>query len=182
MFKRIAFGIVLMLAVPSALIVAAPASEAAAPSIPLLTDVQVQDMGSFDRVTFVFSGPVAPGILQAEYIQGPAILSPKGEPVQPPIAGAARILITMSPASSFDLSVIPVVPTYTGPTRFAPNLPSVVELMQVQDFEATLQWVIGVRNLGLTATAQAFAGPGRIEVDVPHGGTPAVTLAPSFTG
>ena len=72
----------------------------------------------------------------------------------------------------------PAVPSYTGPQRFAPNLPSVIELMQVEDFEATMQWVIGVRNLGLTATAQAFTGPSRIEVDVPHGGTPAVTLSP----
>ena len=103
-------------------------------------------------------------------------------PVQPPIAGAARVLITLSPASSFDFDVTPAVPSYTGSPRFAPNLPSGTELMQVEDFEATMQWVIGVRNLGLTATAQAFTGPSRIEVDVPHGGTPAVTLSPSFTG
>ena len=160
----------------------APVSEAAEPSSGLLTAVQVQDMGSFDRVTFLFTGPVPPGILSAAYISGPAISNPKGEPVDPPIAGAARILITLFPASSFDLSVVPAVPSYTGPTRFAPDLPSVVELMQVEDFEATMQWVIGVRNLGLTATAQAFTGPSRIEVDVPHGGTPAVTLTPSFTG
>jgi len=110
------------------------------------------------------------------------MLNPQGVPVQPPIAGAARIQITMFPASSFDLSVDPAVPSYTGPSRFAPDLPSVVELMQVENFEATMAWVIGVRNFGLTATAQAFTGPTRIEVDVPHGGTPAVTLAPSFTG
>ncbi len=169
-------------AIGSLLFAGAPVSEAAAPSIPLLTAVQTQDMGSFDRVTFVFSGPVAPDILEAKYISGPAILSPQGEPVQPPIAGAARLLITLSPASSFDFGVTPAVPSYTGPKRFAPDLTSVVELMQVEDFEATLQWVIGVRNLGITATAQVFTGPSRIEVDVPHGGTSAVTLPPSFTG
>ncbi len=175
-------GVVLTLVVPATLVVAAPVSEAAAPSIPLLTDVQVKDMGSFDRVTFLFSGPVAPDILQAQYIQGPAMLNPQGVPVQPPIVGAARILITMFPASSVDLTVDPAVPSYTGPMRFALNLPSVVELMQVENFEATMQWVIGVRNVGVTATAQAFTGPSRVEVDVPHGGTPAVTLPPSFTG
>ena len=50
MFKRLTFGVVLMLVVPATLIVAAPVSEAAVPSTPLLTDVQVQDMGTFDRV------------------------------------------------------------------------------------------------------------------------------------
>ncbi len=174
--------LVAVCAIGTLLFAAAPVSEAAAPSNALLTAVEAQDMGSFDRVTFVFSGPIAPDILEAKYISGPAILNPKGEPVQPPIAGAARILITLFPASSFDFSVDPAVPSYTGPTRFAPNLPSVVELMQVENFEATMQWVIGVRNLGLTATVQAFTGPSRIEVDVPHGGTAAVTLSPSFTG
>ena len=160
----------------------APVSEAGAPSIPLLTAVEVEDMGSFDRVTFLFTGPVAPDILSAEYTSAPATLNPQGEPVDPPIVGAARFLITMFPASSFDLSVDPAVPSYTGPNRFSPDLPSVVELMQVEDFEATMQWVIGVRNLGLGATAQAFTGPSRIEVDIQHGGTPVVTLSPSFTG
>ena len=139
-------------AIGALLFAAAPVSEAATPSIPLLTAVQVEDMGSFDRVTFVLSGPIAPDILEAKYISGPAILNPQGEPVQPPIAGATRILVTLFPASSFDLSVDPAVPSYTGPARFAPDLPSVVELMQVENFEATMQWVIGVRNLGLTAT------------------------------
>ena len=169
-------------AIGTLLFTAAPVSEAAVPSIPLLTAVQAQDMGSFDRVTFVFSGPAAPDILQAKYISEPATLNPQGEPVQPPIAGAASVLLTLSPASSFDFSVTPALASYTGPTRFAPDLPSVVEVMQVEDFEATLQWVIGVRNLGVTATAQAFTGPSRIEVDVPHGGAPAILLSPSFTG
>jgi hypothetical protein len=169
-------------AVGALLLVATPASDAATPTTPLLTAVQVQDMGTFDRVTFVFSGPVAPDILEAKYATGPVVLNPSGLPVDPPIGGAAQILISFFPASGFDFSVSPAVPSYTGPARFAPDLPSVVEVMQLEDFEATMQWVIATRTVGLTATAQAFTGPSRIEVDIPHGGAPVVTLSPTFTG
>jgi hypothetical protein len=185
MFKRLIFGTVLLLVVPVTLVVAAPvsgAADATPPSIPLLTAVQVQDMGSFDRVTFVFSGTAAPDILEARNGTGPAVLNPQGELVQPPISGATRIGITLSPASAYDFAASPPGPSYTGPQRLSPDLPAVTELMLTQDFESTLTWTIGVRNFGVTATAQTLTSPGRVQVDVPHGGTPAVTLAPSFTG
>jgi hypothetical protein len=150
--------------------------------IPLLTDVSAQDMGTFDRVTFVFGeGQGLPTILEAAYATGPAVFSPSGIPVDPPVAGSSRIMVTLSGASGIDLTAVPYVVTYTGPKRFAPDLPSVVELVETQDFEATLTWQIGVRGFGTTAQAQVLTSPTRVVVDVPHDTRP-VTAQPSFTG
>ena len=137
-------------------------------------------MGDFDRVTFTFKDGV-PEILQAEYFDGPAAELPSGLLVSPPLAGPPRLQVTMSNASGVDLSVDPIVFTYTGPKRFSPNLPKVVELMQVQDFEATLTWDFGLRGAEVAAAAGVTSSPTRVVVDIPHDDE-IVTVAPSFTG
>jgi hypothetical protein len=166
------------LAVPLGAISATPAVGQG--GVALLTDVQAQDMGDFDRVTFTFEGGV-PTILQADYFDGPAALQPSDQLLSPPLAGPPRLQITMSGASSFDTSVDPAVPSYTGPKRFSPNLPKVVELAQVQDFEATLTWDFGLSGREVVVTVQVLNGPTRVVVDIPHDDT-IVTVAPSFTG
>ena len=74
----------------------------------------------------------------------------------------------MGTASAVDLSVNPFVETYTGPKRFSPNLPKVVELVQVEDFEATLSWVIGMNGAETTVAVQVVSNPTRVVVDVSH--------------
>jgi len=146
----------------------------------LLTSVTAQNMGTFDRVTFTFEkGP--PNILSAVWEAGPAVFVTSGQPVVPPIAGAARLVITMSPAADEDLTSNPLVVTYPGPFRFSANLPNVTELVQLQDFEATLTWAIGVNDPRVTAVSQVLFGPSRVQVDIPHG-SGAVQTAPNFTG
>ena len=178
MRTRVFVPLLLVLLVPLAALSASPAG--AANGIALLTDVQAQNMGDFDRVTFTFQDGV-PEILQADYFDGPAAELPSGLLVSPPLAGPPRLALTMSNASSFDLSVDPAVPTYTGPKRFSPNLPKIIELMQVQDFEATLTWDFGLRGAEVPATARVMSGPTRVVVDIPHDDE-IVTVAPSFTG
>ncbi len=170
--------LLLVLLVPLAALSATPA--AGQNGTALLLEVQAQNMGDFDRVTFTFEGGV-PEILQADYFDGPASNLPSGELVFPPVAGPPRLQITMSNASGVDLSVNPYVVVYTGPTRFSPNLPKVVELVQVQDFEATLTWVFGLRGAEVPATARVTSSPVRVVVDIPHDDE-IVTVAPSFTG
>ena len=170
--------VLMALAIPLGAISAVPA--AGQVGVALLTDVQAQDMGDFDRVTFTFEGGV-PTILEADYFDGPAALQPSDQLLSPPLAGPPRLQITMGGASSFDTSVDPAVPSYTGPKRFSPNLPKVVELAQVQDFEATLSWDIGLRGQEVTATARVLNGPTRVVVDIPHDDE-IVTVRPSFTG
>jgi len=151
----------------------------------------VQDMGTFDRVTFHFRPSICadqpctppvnplPAITRAEYVSGPVLADPSGQVV--PVAGGAVLQLVMSNASGVDLSVNPPEITYTGPTRIAADLPNVVEVVETGDFEAVLSWAIGVRSGAGGATAQVLTDPTRVVVDIPHVVTP-VFVPPTFTG
>jgi hypothetical protein len=169
-----------------------PAAVAAPPSGPaLLTAIDVQDMGTFDRVTFHFrtstcidscsTPPVnpLPVVTQAAFVDPPVLADPSGLPVA--VAGNAVLRVVMSNASGVDLSVDPPETTYTGPTRIVVNLPNVIEVVETGDFEGVLSWAIGVRSGAGGATAQVLSSPTRVIVDIPHVVTP-VVLAPTFTG
>jgi hypothetical protein len=161
--------------------VGVPVSMAAPPSGPaLLTAVDVQDMGTFDRVTFHFqTDSPLPVIAKAAYVDPPVIADPSGLPVQ--VAGGAVLQLVMTNASGVDLSVNPIVVTYTGPKRIEANLPSVIEVVETGDFESVLSFAIGVRDGAAGGTAQVLTDPTRVIVDIPHVVTP-VVVSPNFTG
>jgi hypothetical protein len=173
-------AVVLLVAAATIVATAGPAATGGPPAIALLTSVSAQDMGTFDRVTFTFEKGT-PTILSATYEVGPAVFAPSGEAVVPPIAGVARLVITMSNAADEDLTTNPPDVTYPGPFRFPANLPNITELVQLQDFEATLTWAIGVNDARVTAVSQVLFGPTRVQVDIPHGSGP-VPTGPNFTG
>jgi hypothetical protein len=151
------------------------------PSVALLTDVQVADHGTFDRVTFVFEGGV-PEVLQAEYFSGPVSLTPSGEPLVPPLLGSARFMLTLSNASGVDLSMDPFVDTYPGPDRIQPGLPGLVDLALVGDFEATMNWAFGLPDGEVPAEVRVESSPTRVVVDIPHPAPRAIVARPTFTG
>jgi len=158
-----------------------PAGAGSAPSIALLTAVDVSDQGSFDRVTFTFEGG-PPEVLQAAYFSGPVSLTPSGEPLEPPLAGEARLTLTLSNASGVDLSMDPFVDTFPGPDRIQPDLPALVDLALVGDFEATMNWAFGLRGGEVPAEVRVEASPTRVVVDIPHSAPRAIVARPSFTG
>jgi hypothetical protein len=175
--RRLRTGLLVTLALAVPVLGGQPSATpaAAASGVALLVSVQADDFGTFDRVTFTFEGGI-PEILEFQYFSGPAVENPSGEPVSPPVGGGSKILLTLSNASGVDLSVSPFVVTYTGPKRLFPELPSVVEVVQVQDFESTLQWVIAVRGPAIRSSVRIELDPTRVVVDVPHG------TVPTFTG
>jgi hypothetical protein len=184
--RRRVQGLVLSALVCSTLTLAGPwsaAADAAVPGPALLTAVNAQDMGTFDRVTFTFrSGPTdaLPVIARAEYVDPPVLADPSGLPVD--VTGNAVLKIVMSNASGIDLSVNPPETTYTGPTRIQPDLPNVVDVVETGDFESVLSWAIGVRSGAAGANAVVLTSPTRVVVDIPHVVVSAVVAAPSFTG
>jgi hypothetical protein len=172
------------------LTLSAPAAHAADPGPALLNGVEVQDMGTFDRVTFHFrtliciDSPCTPNnplpeIVRAAFVDPPILADPSGQVV--PVSGNAVLQLVMSNASGVDLSVDPPETTYTGPTRIAANLPNVVEVVETGEFESVLSWAIGVHSGAAGATAQVLTSPTRVVVDVPHVVTP-VVVSPNFTG
>lgn len=180
-------GAVLTIGAP----LSAPAAQAAAPGPALLNAVEVQDMGTFDRVTFHFRTSICidapctppvnpvPVISSAAFVDPPVLADPSGMVI--PVAGNALLQVVMRNASAFDQSVDPPEFTYTGPTRIVANLPNVIEVVERGDFEGVLSWVIGVHSGAGGATAQVLTGPTRVVVDIPHVVTP-VVVSPNFTG
>jgi hypothetical protein len=158
----------------------------------VLRQITAIDMGSFDRVTFDFKNLICidscdppivnpvPGIASAGYVSRPIFSDASGQPV--PVAGNAVIRIAMSNASLFDDGTPPF--PYVGPTRIQPDLPNVVDIVLVGDFEGTLSWAIGIRSAQVTVQVTGPRDGGRaIVVDIPHAAAPTpVAIPPSFTG
>jgi hypothetical protein len=137
----------------------------------LLRAIDVQDVGTFDRVTFSFRsepGDPVPTIRRAEYVDRPILADASGMEV--PVSGGAVLELVLElvlgGASAFDADADPPQPSYTGPTRIEANPPSVIEVVETGDFESALSFAIGVRD---------------VIVDVPHVATP-VVVARNFTG
>jgi hypothetical protein len=158
-----------------------PAGAGTPPSIALLTAVDVSDQGTFDRVTFTFEGGV-PEVLQAAYFSGPVSLNPSGLPLEPPLIGDARLMLTLSNASGFDLTMDPVDDTFPGPDRIQPDLPALVDLALVVDFEATMNGAFGLRGGEVPAEVRVEASPTRVVVDIPHSAPRPIVARPTFTG
>jgi hypothetical protein len=108
----------------------------------LLTDVQLATGDCTDSVSFTFTvtGADAPGYHVA-YVPGPITQDASGEPVT--VAGGAYLSVRFEPAYGYDFNT--GEDTYTGPDRVsAPGAFFVQEVVQTGDFEAVLNWVIGV--------------------------------------
>lgn len=125
-----------------------PASQPAA----LLTKVEVTNVDCRDSVTFTFrADAVAPPSCKVEYRPGPFSQDGSGEPVT--LAGSAFVVLRCFPAYGYDYKTAET--TYTGPKRITPTgTRHVRELVQMGDYEGTLNWVIGLdtqRSFGITA-------------------------------
>jgi hypothetical protein len=125
-----------------------PASQPAA----LLTEVAVTNVDCRDSVTFTFrKGAVAPPSCQVEYRPGPFSQDGSGAPLT--VSGAAFVVVRCFPAYGYDYESGET--TYTGPKRISPTgTRHVRELVEMGDYEATLNWVIGLdaqRSFGITA-------------------------------
>jgi hypothetical protein len=130
-----------------------PTEHATTSATALLRDVQLTTGDCTDSVAFTFdaSGPDAPGY-RIEYVPGPITQDASGEPVT--VAGGAYLSVRFEPAYGFDFET--GEDTYPGPGRVSsPGALFVQEVVQTGDFEAVLNWVIGVdqqRPYEVTAT------------------------------
>ena len=95
-----------------------------------------------DRVEWVFTG--GRPACHVEYVQPPIVADPSGLTV--PVAGAAFLGLRCGGASGYDLMKDPVVQTYTGPKHVTGTSRNVTEAALTGDFEAVLNWAIGLRH------------------------------------
>ena len=117
----------------------------------LLEKVSATNDGDVDRVTFTFEGDV-PGY-RVGYVDRPLIEDGSGEEVT--VDGTAVLGIHFEPASGFDLSG-EGRQVYEGPERLDLATTVVLDVVRVSDFEANLDWAVGVDAAGV---------PFRVRVD-----------------
>lgn len=90
------------------------------------------------------------------------ILNTEGREVQ--VGGTAALVVRMEAASGFNQTT--AQQTYTGPKQLQPSgTQAVVDLAQVEDFEAVLSWAVGVKSqVGFRVSA--LASPPRLVIDL----------------
>ena len=98
------------------------------------------------------------------YADGPVRGSGSGEPIE--VAGAAALLVRMEPAAGVDLNTPDARPTYTGPDRVRGDTTTVTEVVKSGDFEANLEWAIGVDEGEVAFRVTVLESPARIVVDL----------------
>ncbi|MGZ8695203.1 MAG: AMIN-like domain-containing (lipo)protein, partial [Gaiellaceae bacterium] len=108
----------------------------------LLTDVRAARHEGYDRVVFEF-GNVLPGY-DVRYVAKPVHADGSGHVV--PVAGNHVVQVRMENALDADLTQESAPPTYTGPQRFSPPTPELVELVRTGGFEAVLTWAAGLND------------------------------------
>jgi hypothetical protein len=71
----------------------------------------------------------------------------------------------MEPASGVDLASDALRTTYKGPNRFTPTASVVTELVRTGDFEAVLEWVLGL-DAKAPFRVRTESSPNRVIVEV----------------
>lgn len=116
---------------------------------------------NFDRVVFEFTESGLPGYRVA-YVEKPIRNCGAGEEVS--VNGSAFLLIQILPANAH---------TQTGEVTTSPqpervfNLPVMKELKLLCDFEADVQWIVGVTSANRYRVMELL-NPARLVVDVKH--------------
>lgn len=128
----------------------------------LLEDVRLGGHDGFDRLVFEF-GEKAPEA-RFRFVEEPLRERPSNRPVE--VEGELFLEVTMSRASTVDLTGEEPVIVYPGPDRIsAPGTGLVTEVVKVGDFENRVAWIIGL-DADAAYGFETFADPARLVIDV----------------
>lgn len=126
----------------------------------LLREVRSARHEGFDRVVFEFDGEALPGY-RVEYVERPVRQCGSGRAVS--LAGDARLRVSLRPAHAHDKRGEPTVAERSR--RVA--LTNLIELKLVCDFEAEVEWALGLSSAGRYRVLE-LREPARIVLDVEH--------------
>ena len=130
----------------------------------LLASVKATNDGAVDRITFTFEGAV-PGY-RVGYVPRPIIQDGSGDEIT--VDGAAVLGVHFEPASGFDLSG-EGRQVYAGPNRLDLATKVVLDVVRVGDFEANLDWAVGVDGADVPFRVRTEGRSVVVEVQVPAG-------------
>lgn len=127
-----------------------------------LKAVRVGEHDGFDRVVFEFESGI-PGY-SVQYVDRPITEDGSGDTVD--VDGDAVLSVRMEAASGADLTGADLREVYKGPRRIDGPGEAVQEVVRTGDFEAVLNWVIGV---DANKPFHAYTtGGNRLVIDIAH--------------
>ena len=126
----------------------------------LLKAVRTGKHESFDRVVFEFEGNTIPGY-HIEYVDKPVRDCGRGAVV--PISGDGFLLIRIQPSNAHTEAGVATVQN----REQNPNLSILKELKLICDFEADVQWILGVSSPNRYRVLE-LNNPARLVVDIAH--------------
>ena len=126
----------------------------------LLKVVRTGKHESFDRVVFEFEGNAVPGY-HIEYVDKPVRDCGQGAVV--PISGDGFLLIRMQPSNAHTDAGVATVKN----REQNPNFSILKELKLICDFEADVQWILGLSSPNHYRVLE-LTSPARLVVDIAH--------------
>lgn len=114
----------------------------------------------FDRIVWEFAGPALPGY-HIEYVDRPVRQCGSGEVV--PMAGDGWLQVRFQPAQAHDDAGRPTI----ADRERAPGLPNLKEIKLLCDFEADVEWILGVASPNRYRVME-LTSPTRLVVDIQH--------------
>jgi hypothetical protein len=134
-----------------------------------LVAVRIGTHDGYDRITFEFRAPSPNpggkgGIPRYEIATAkpPHYEDPSGREID--VNGSAFARIVFHGAAGYDFDGDP---TYTGPRTVRAGFPVLVEAVEAGDFEATLSWILGMRQQSCWKVIELH-NPDRVAIDMPH--------------
>jgi hypothetical protein len=109
------------------------------PTVALLSGVHI------DGSSATFEFRTAPGAVRAR-VRPRSQIAESGSGRKVPLRGEAFVVVSFSPAATAEADENGVTFSYTGPRRLRPAAPPgpVQEVVKIGDFEAQLDWAIGL--------------------------------------
>jgi hypothetical protein len=126
----------------------------------VLKEIRTGRHPDFDRVVFEFENNQIPGY-HVEYIDRPVRTCGAGRIVD--ISGYGFLFVRLMPAQSHNDAGEPTLRAQ----EFVPRLPVIKELKQLCDFEADVQWVLGLSSPNRYRVLELY-NPARVIIDVRH--------------
>lgn len=131
------------------------------PANAILTGVEIEEVGDFDRVIFTFANDGELPPYHLSFVDAPPIECGSGREVQP--GGEGWLFVQLLGTQAHDEVGESTIPRENR----APGLPNLKELRLTCDFEATVEWVIATAEARPYRVIEA-RNPARLVVDVQH--------------
>ena len=115
----------------------------------------------FDRFVLEFAGTGTPTYF-VRYVDGP-VTDTSGAEIA--VEGSALLSVVAFPARTFDFEDPDFAKTYEGPLVIRSDTRHIIEAKFIEDFEATMEWVLGLESqTGFEVSV--LNDPPRLVVDV----------------